>query len=105
MSDENKRLNDCLEQILKEIEEKSPLLQRQREEYEEAMESVATLSQRLETAMKEEEVARARLFTVESEAQRLQRENKALRQGEFVCVFLISPPALFSAFVLFFQFE
>ena len=80
LTDENRRLNECLEQILKEIEEKGPLLQRQREEYEEATEAVSSLSQLLEKAMKQEEETRTKLLSIEAEAQRLQRENKSLRQ-------------------------
>uniref|UniRef100_A0A8C0R1Z1 Nucleoprotein TPR n=1 Tax=Canis lupus dingo TaxID=286419 RepID=A0A8C0R1Z1_CANLU len=50
---ENKRINKYLDEIVKEVEAKAPILKRQREEYERAQKAVASLSVKLEQAMKE----------------------------------------------------
>ncbi|GCB68181.1 hypothetical protein scyTo_0008188 [Scyliorhinus torazame] len=50
---ENKRVNKYLDEIVKEVEMKAPLLKRQREEYERVQKAVAHLSAKLEDAMKE----------------------------------------------------
>uniref|UniRef100_A0A4W2GYU5 Nucleoprotein TPR n=1 Tax=Bos indicus x Bos taurus TaxID=30522 RepID=A0A4W2GYU5_BOBOX len=50
---ENKRINKYLDEIVKEVEAKAPILKRQREEYERAQKAVASLSIKLEQAMKE----------------------------------------------------
>nr|DBA17744.1 TPA: hypothetical protein GDO54_016072 [Pyxicephalus adspersus] len=50
---ENKRLTKYLDDIVKEVEAKAPILKRQREEYERMQKSVASLSAKLEQAMKE----------------------------------------------------
>lgn len=50
---ENKRINKYLDEIVKEVEAKAPILKRQREEYERAQKAVASLSAKLEQAMKE----------------------------------------------------
>ncbi|XP_015755854.1 PREDICTED: nucleoprotein TPR-like [Acropora digitifera] len=49
--DENIRLKQYLDQILKEIEEKAPILQQQRKDYEQALHSVDQLSMRLNSAL------------------------------------------------------
>lgn len=49
---ENKRINKYLDEIVKEVEAKAPILKRQREEYERAQKAVASLSVKLEQAMK-----------------------------------------------------
>lgn len=49
---ENKRINKYLDEIVKEVEAKAPILKRQREEYERAQKAVASLSAKLEQAMK-----------------------------------------------------
>ena len=49
---ENKRSNKYLDEIVKEVEAKAPILKRQREEYERAQKAVASLSVKLEQAMK-----------------------------------------------------
>ncbi|XP_066117446.1 nucleoprotein TPR isoform X1 [Saccopteryx bilineata] len=50
---ENKRITKYLDEIVKEVEAKAPILKRQREEYERAQKAVASLSAKLEQAMKE----------------------------------------------------
>lgn len=49
---ENKRINKYLDEIVKEVEAKAPILKRQREEYERAQKAVASLSVKLGQAMK-----------------------------------------------------
>ncbi|XP_061093863.1 translocated promoter region b, nuclear basket protein isoform X2 [Conger conger] len=50
---ENKRVNKYLDEIVQEVEAKAPLLKRQRDEFERVQKSVASLSSKLEQAMKE----------------------------------------------------
>ncbi|KAJ7986463.1 hypothetical protein DPEC_G00340150 [Dallia pectoralis] len=50
---ENKRVNKYLNDIVQEVEAKGPLLKRQREEHERMQKSVASLSAKLEQAVKE----------------------------------------------------
>ncbi|KAJ8376133.1 hypothetical protein SKAU_G00067130 [Synaphobranchus kaupii] len=50
---ENKRVNKYLDEIVQEVEAKAPLLKRQRDEFERMQKSVASLSTKLEQAMKE----------------------------------------------------
>ncbi|KAG7279423.1 hypothetical protein CRUP_024242 [Coryphaenoides rupestris] len=50
---ENKRTNKYLDDIVQEVEAKAPLLKRQREEHERMQKSVASLSAKLEQAVKE----------------------------------------------------
>lgn len=50
---ENRRLSNYLNQILKEIEDKAPLIQEQRVEYEKTLRRNERLASNLETAMSE----------------------------------------------------
>ncbi|XP_028977579.2 translocated promoter region b, nuclear basket protein isoform X2 [Esox lucius] len=50
---ENKRVNKYLDDIVREVEAKGPLLKRQRDEHERMQKSVASLSAKLEQAIKE----------------------------------------------------
>lgn len=49
---ENKRINKYLDEIVQEVEAKAPILKRQREEFERSQRAVASLSAKLEQAMK-----------------------------------------------------
>lgn len=49
---ENKRINKYLDEIVQEVEAKAPILKRQREEFERSQKAVASLSVKLEQAMK-----------------------------------------------------
>ncbi|XP_051869005.1 translocated promoter region b, nuclear basket protein isoform X4 [Pristis pectinata] len=73
---ENKRVNKYLDEIVKEVEMKAPLLKRQREEYERVQKAVANLSAKLEDAMKE--IRRLQKCTDEAnkQASLLSRENQ-----------------------------
>lgn len=61
---ENKRINKYLDEIVKEVEAKAPILKRQREEYERAQKAVASLSAKLEQAMKVGSISELQLCTV-----------------------------------------
>ncbi|XP_077013360.1 nucleoprotein TPR isoform X2 [Tamandua tetradactyla] len=84
---ENKRINKYLDEIVKEVEAKAPILKRQREEYERAQKAVASLSVKLEQAMKEiqrlQEVtdkANKHLSVLERDNQRMEIQIKDLSQ-------------------------
>lgn len=49
---ENKRVNKYLDDIVQEVEAKAPILKRQRDEHERMQKSVASLSTKLEQAVK-----------------------------------------------------
>eukprot|EP00063_Salmo_salar_P003670 XP_013978505.1 PREDICTED: nucleoprotein TPR-like isoform X5 [Salmo salar] len=73
---ENKRVNKYLDDIVQEVEAKGPILKRQRDEYERMQKSVASLSSKLEQAVKEVH----RLQKVTDEANKrssvLERDNQ-----------------------------
>ncbi|XP_077991395.1 nucleoprotein TPR-like [Glandiceps talaboti] len=77
---ENRRLNQYLDQILKEIEEKAPVMQKQREDYEKSIQTIDHLSSRLDTAMLECEKLRINSDESERKASQGTRENNRLRQ-------------------------
>ncbi|XP_041484562.1 nucleoprotein TPR-like isoform X2 [Lytechinus variegatus] len=77
---ENQRLNMYMDQILAEIEEKAPVLQKQREDYEQALETVTQLSSKLEAAMLEGEQLRINVDDSERRVSHLGRENARLKQ-------------------------
>ncbi|XP_068096253.1 nucleoprotein TPR [Hyperolius riggenbachi] len=84
---ENKRISKYLDDIVKEVEAKAPVLKRQREEYERMQKTVTSLSSKLEHSMKEiqrlqNEADKAnKLSSVhERENQRLELQVKDLSQ-------------------------
>ncbi|KAJ7332338.1 hypothetical protein JRQ81_014518 [Phrynocephalus forsythii] len=84
---ENKRINKYLDEIVQEVEAKAPILKRQREEYERSQKAVASLSAKLEQAMKEiqrlqddTDKANKRASVLERENQRLGTQVKDLSQ-------------------------
>lgn len=48
---ENQRLKTYITEIIKDIEEKAPILKRQRQEYEEAVQTIAKITTQLENSM------------------------------------------------------
>ncbi|XP_071262532.1 nucleoprotein TPR-like isoform X1 [Salvelinus alpinus] len=72
---ENKRVNKYLDDIVQEVEAKGPVLKRQRDEHERMQKSVASLSSKLEQAVKE--VQRLQKVTDEANKQSsvLERDN------------------------------
>ena len=79
--EENKRLNEYMDQILAEIEERAPILRQQREDYEHAMSAVGGLTESLEAAReevglrrREAEDARRDLKSVEKDRNKLEQQ-------------------------------
>ena len=61
---ENKRANKYLDDIVQEVEAKAPILKRQRDEHERMHKSVASLSAKLEQAVKASNAEMTRLSQV-----------------------------------------
>ncbi|PIK55813.1 putative nucleoprotein TPR-like [Apostichopus japonicus] len=79
---ENQRLNEYMDQILQEIEEKAPILQQQREDYEKSLETTNQLSIRLDAALLVRNVNSKRATADEAERRRghVMREKERLKQ-------------------------
>ncbi|XP_039582308.1 nucleoprotein TPR isoform X1 [Passer montanus] len=91
---ENRRINKYLDEIVQEVEAKAPILKRQREEFERSQRAVASLSAKLEQAMKEihrlqdsADQANKHASFFERESQRLEVRVKDLSQQ--ICVLLM----------------
>ncbi|XP_059710541.1 nucleoprotein TPR isoform X5 [Haemorhous mexicanus] len=91
---ENRRINKYLDEIVQEVEAKAPILKRQREEFERSQKAVASLSAKLEQAMKEihrlqdsADQAHKHASFFERESQRLEVRVKDLSQQ--ICVLLM----------------
>uniref|UniRef100_A0A4W3JKZ7 Nucleoprotein TPR n=1 Tax=Callorhinchus milii TaxID=7868 RepID=A0A4W3JKZ7_CALMI len=76
---ENKRVNKYLDEIVKEVEMKAPILKRQREEYERGQKAVANLSAKLEEAMKEMRRLQKDTDEANKSSTLLGRENQRLK--------------------------
>ncbi|XP_007667180.1 nucleoprotein TPR isoform X1 [Ornithorhynchus anatinus] len=75
---ENKRINKYLDEIVKEVEAKAPILKRQREEYERAQKAVASLSAKLEQAMKEIQRLQEDTDKANKQSAVLERDNQRM---------------------------
>ncbi|XP_054976552.1 nucleoprotein TPR isoform X2 [Sorex araneus] len=75
---ENKRVNKYLDEIVREVEAKAPILKRQREEYERAQKAVASLSAKLEQAMKEIQRLQEDTDKANKHASVLERDNQRM---------------------------
>ncbi|NWX91057.1 TPR protein, partial [Nothoprocta ornata] len=75
---ENKRINKYLDEIVQEVEAKAPILKRQREEFERSQKAVASLSAKLEQAMKEIQRLQEDADVANKHASMLERENQRL---------------------------
>ncbi|KAM8929908.1 nucleoprotein TPR isoform 2-T2 [Pelodytes ibericus] len=75
---ENIRVNKYLDEIVKEVEAKAPILKRQREEYERMQKTVTSLSSKLEQAMKEIQRMQDDTDKANKQASLLERENQRL---------------------------
>ncbi|NWS66091.1 TPR protein, partial [Crotophaga sulcirostris] len=75
---ENKRINKYLDEIVQEVEAKAPILKRQREEFERSQRAVASLSAKLEQAMKEIQRLQEDTDRANKNASLLERENQRL---------------------------
>ncbi|KAJ0065485.1 hypothetical protein NL108_012443 [Boleophthalmus pectinirostris] len=84
---ENKRVNKYLDEIVQEVEAKAPILKRQRDEHERMQKSVASLSTKLEQAVKEvhrlqkeADEANKRASVLERESQRSEMQLSDMAQ-------------------------
>uniref|UniRef100_T1J0B3 Nucleoprotein TPR n=1 Tax=Strigamia maritima TaxID=126957 RepID=T1J0B3_STRMM len=75
---ESERLNQYIDQILQEIEERAPQLKRQKEDYEKAVETNASLTRQLETALREFEGMRIETDEAKRKSGHFERENQRL---------------------------
>eukprot|EP00076_Gallus_gallus_P024040 XP_015146082.1 nucleoprotein TPR isoform X4 [Gallus gallus] len=75
---ENKRINKYLDEIVQEVEAKAPILKRQREEFERSQKAVASLSAKLEQAMKEIQRLQEDADKANKQTSMLERENQRL---------------------------
>uniref|UniRef100_A0A667WHZ1 Nucleoprotein TPR n=1 Tax=Myripristis murdjan TaxID=586833 RepID=A0A667WHZ1_9TELE len=73
---ENKRVNKYLDDIVQEVEAKAPILKRQRDEHERMQKSVASLSTRLEQAVKEVHRLQKEADESNKRSSVLERENQ-----------------------------
>jgi len=74
--EENERLKSQMDVILRELEQKAPLLQQQRQDYETAMANIATLTNRLDDLLAENQ----RLHESLDEANRLAKHHTTENQ-------------------------
>ncbi|NXG62518.1 TPR protein, partial [Hemiprocne comata] len=91
---ENKRINKYLDEIVQEVEAKAPILKRQREEFERSQKAVASLSAKLEQAMKEIQRLQEDADKANKHASLLERENQRLEiqvkdLSQQICVLLM----------------
>uniref|UniRef100_A0AAQ4RTB8 Nucleoprotein TPR n=1 Tax=Gasterosteus aculeatus aculeatus TaxID=481459 RepID=A0AAQ4RTB8_GASAC len=75
---ENKRVNKYLDDIVQEVEAKAPILKRQRDEHERMQKSVASLSAKLEQAVKE-------VHRLQKEADEANKRSSVLERGNQRC--------------------
>ncbi|XP_061681069.1 translocated promoter region b, nuclear basket protein isoform X3 [Syngnathoides biaculeatus] len=73
---ENKRVNKYLDDIVQEVEAKGPILKRQRDEHERMQKSVASLSTKLEHAVKEVHRLQNEADEANKRSSILERDNK-----------------------------
>jgi nucleoprotein TPR len=78
--DENERLTQYLNEVIKEVEEKAPLIKRQKHEYDEAIKTVANLTAQLENAMMDYEVLKAKSEDAIKKHNTVSSENMRLKQ-------------------------
>ncbi|XP_046856770.1 nucleoprotein TPR-like isoform X3 [Xenia sp. Carnegie-2017] len=76
---ENGRLKGYLDDILKDIEEKAPLLQEQKKDYEAALITIDKLTTKLENAMKEMENFSMETSEAVQKSEHLRRENERMK--------------------------
>ncbi|XP_065676121.1 nucleoprotein TPR-like isoform X1 [Hydra vulgaris] len=91
--EENSRLKMYMEQILREVEEKAPVLLQQKEEYDHAVKTIETLSYKLEQNIKECRHHQNQLSDYERKFEYYKREEKRLHNlsvdlSKQVCVLL-----------------
>ncbi|XP_021362247.1 nucleoprotein TPR-like isoform X2 [Mizuhopecten yessoensis] len=77
--EENQRLNQYLTQILQEIEEKAPLLKKQRQDYENSLANIDQLTRQLDASMLESQNLRLEADDINRKYNHMQRENQKLQ--------------------------
>ncbi|KAG2391844.1 hypothetical protein C9374_013329 [Naegleria lovaniensis] len=77
---ENKRLNEVLSGILKDLEEKAPIMQAQREEYEQLRSSYTMLTKQKQDLIQQTEAVKDELINLRAEAEKLRRSLKTAEQ-------------------------
>ncbi|XP_060076894.1 nucleoprotein TPR-like [Ylistrum balloti] len=77
--EENQRLNQYLTQILQEIEEKAPLLKKQRQDYENSLSNIEQLTRQLDSSMLESQNLRIEADDINRKYNHMQRENQKLQ--------------------------
>lgn len=78
VEEENKRLQRYVDQILKEIEERVPVLKKQREDHQKSLETITSLHNQLEETLVEMEKQRLEADEARRRSSYLDRENKRL---------------------------
>nr|XP_045610228.1 nucleoprotein TPR-like [Procambarus clarkii] len=76
--EENKRLKRYVDQILQEIEERVPVLKKQRDDHQKSLETITTLHAQLDDALGELEKQRSEADEARRRTNYLDRENKRL---------------------------
>lgn len=76
---ENTRLSECLSQILREIQEKAPILRQQRLDYEQALSTIDDLGAQLEKSLAKQDELTFRWVDSEKHRERLERESHELQ--------------------------
>ncbi|XP_023233101.1 nucleoprotein TPR-like [Centruroides sculpturatus] len=90
---ENQRLTKQLQQIIAEIEEKTPLVNQRFTEYQKALETISCLRNQLANSLTDQECLQSERDDAKRISSQLQNENKRLRQqlsdvSQQVCVLL-----------------
>ena len=78
--DENSRLNNYLEQIMQELDEKTPALQQLRRNYDSTLQDCEQVTQKLNAMFEECELLRMESEDAVREGKTHERENKRLKQ-------------------------
>ncbi|XP_045130805.1 nucleoprotein TPR-like [Portunus trituberculatus] len=78
VEEENKRLKRYVDQILKEIEERVPVLKKQREDHQKSLETITALQTQLEEALVDIEKQRLEADEARRRSSYMDRENKRL---------------------------
>ncbi|CAD5114207.1 DgyrCDS3352 [Dimorphilus gyrociliatus] len=76
----SKRLNDYINEILKELEDKAPLLNKQKQDYQEALENVKSLTEQLEQGRETCEKFQVNAEDYQRRYAKLSRDNDRLKQ-------------------------
>ncbi|XP_062610005.1 nucleoprotein TPR-like [Saccostrea cucullata] len=78
--EETKRLNSYIDTILQEIEEKAPMIRKQREDYEQTLETVEQMNKQLDAALLESQNMRIEADEANRKYNYMKRENQKLQQ-------------------------